>query len=28
VLPTDADLSFTEVGCFGWVIGRAGRKDP
>jgi DNA-binding FadR family transcriptional regulator len=23
VLPTEADLSFTEVGRFGWVIGRA-----
>jgi len=23
VLPTDTDLSFTEVGRFGWVIGRA-----
>ena len=23
VLPADADLSFTEVGLFGWVIGRA-----
>jgi hypothetical protein len=23
VLPADANLSLSEVGCFGWVIGRA-----
>lgn len=30
VLPTHADLSLTEVGCFGWIVGRAedSPQDP
>ena len=27
VFPADADLTRTEVGCFGWVIGRADDED-